>query len=134
VAGYSGTPLPKKLGLKPGIKVYFYDLPDSIRQELLSATAGASVLSRLAKETDFMHVFFAKKSDLAKVLPKLKTNLAKDGCIWISWPKKTSKIASDLTGDIVRQMGLDIGLVDIKVCAVDIQWSGLKFVFRKKDR
>lgn len=134
MAGYSGTPLPKKLGLRPGVKAYFLDLPNSVHEELASSIADVLVTNRLGKDIGFIHGFFNKKSELRKQLPKFKECLLKDGLIWISWPKKTSKLATDLTGDVVREIGLDIGLVDVKVCAVDDQWSGLKFVFRKKDR
>jgi hypothetical protein len=134
MAGYSGTPLGKKLGIKPGSRVYLHGMPPSVRKELAGDLAAAQVLKSLGAEVDFIHAFVSSQKELSKLLAGWKKALAKSGMLWISWPKKTSKIESDLTGDLVRESGLEAGLVDIKVCAVDEDWSGHKFVYRKTVR
>jgi len=134
MAGYSGTPLAKKLGIKAQATVFFQNLPKSVRAEIKPALADAKVANTLKPETDFIHGFATSKAELKKDFLLWKKHLAKDGCLWVSWPKKTSGMETDLTGDVVREIGLNASLVDIKVCAVDDQWSGLKFVFRKEDR
>lgn len=96
--------------------------------------ADLKISSRLGTCLDFLHAFFTSAEDLAEAFPKLKSSLSKTGMLWISWPKRTSKLARDLNESIVREIGLDGGLVDVKVCAVDDDWSGLKFVYRVRDR
>jgi hypothetical protein len=132
--GYSGTPLAKKLGIKPGMTVLFHDAPTEILSELKSALKDARRAKTPTDNLDFIHGFVLSKSSLEKELPLWKKCLAKNGCLWISWPKKASGTETDLSGDIVRECGLNAKLVDIKVCAVDETWSGLKFVYRKEDR
>ena len=130
MTGYSGTPLPKKLGIKAENKVLLVDCPASVRAELKGALLECSEGTPL----DFAIAFVKKQIDLKKQLSRMQKQLAPAGMFWVSWPKKTSGGASDLDENIVRKIGLDAGLVDVKVCAVDEIWSGLKFVRRKVDR
>jgi len=136
--GYSGTPLPKKLGIKDGLRVAFAGAPSDVLTELKSALASCEVardLSRDEKEPlDFAMVFTKSKLELAKEFKRMSKTLAPAGMLWVSWPKKSSGVASDLDENIVRDIGLAAGLVDVKVCAVTEIWSGLKFVRRLKDR
>jgi hypothetical protein len=131
-AGYSGTPLVAKLGIKPGARIQFVNPPADFKETLGELPAGVTHVSRGA--LDFGILFVRKKADLAKRFPVLRDRVVSNGMLWISWPKKTSGVASDLTEDVVRGIGLELGLVDVKVCAVDATWSGLKFVRRLRDR
>jgi hypothetical protein len=131
-AGYSGTPLVDKLGIKPGSRIHLVAAPRSLPDALGPLPAGARDVARGA--LDFAMIFVSKKSDLDKRFAKLRDRLEPDGMLWVSWPKKASGVATDLTEDVVRRVGLAAGLVDVKVCAVDETWSGLKFVRRVKDR
>ena len=131
MVGYSGTPLPKKLGIKEGFRVLLLDSPAEVRAELKDALAGCG----LAKDQlDFAMVFTKSAADLRKKFSKVAKQLAPAGMLWVSWPKKASGVATDLNENVVRDIGLDAGLVDVKVCAVTEVWSGLKFVIRVKDR
>ena len=133
-AGYSGTPLVKKLGLRAGHRARVVDAPDHYL-DLLGTLPGDVTFAKTTRGAfDFIHLFSTRAADLRRRLPTLRNALEPDGLLWISWPKKTSSIASDLDGNGVRAIGLDAGLVDVKVCAVDEDWSGLKFVYRKRDR
>ena len=131
MAGYSGTPLPKKLGIKDQFRVTLLAMPVDVTAELKEALAGC----RAAKNNlDFALMFVKTKADLKKRFAPTAKQLAPAGMLWVSWPKKTSGVASDLDENLVREIGLDAGLVDVKVCAVNEVWSGLKFVRRVKDR
>jgi len=132
-AGYSGTPLPQKLGIRPGMRAAALHAPKHYTK-LLGPTPGVRIGSRLAADLDFIHAFFRSAGALAGAFPKLAASLATHGMLWISWPKRSSPLAGDLDGNGVRKIGLAHGLVDVKVCAVDEDWSGLKFVRRRKDR
>jgi hypothetical protein len=132
--GYSGTPLTKKLGIKPGFRVSLLDAPAEVRAELGAALAGCENAGDGEAPLDFAMVFRKSKSELAKEFKRIRNRLAPAGMLWASWPKKSSGVATDLNEDIVREIGLDAGLVDVKVCAVTEVWSGLKFVRRVKDR
>lgn len=134
MAGYSATPLLQKLGLKPGMRAVFIDEPDGYRRTLGKLPSDLQLLSRAGKDMDFIHVFCESVRGLQQRLPAAKQALARDGLLWVSWPKKTSGVATDLTESEVRNEGLKQGLVDVKICAVDDTWSGLKFVYRLKDR
>ncbi|MBT8136541.1 MAG: DUF3052 domain-containing protein [Gammaproteobacteria bacterium] len=134
MAGYSGTPLQKKLGLKPGMRAVFIREPDNYRTTLGELPAGLRLLSRPGKEMEFVHLFCASIKDLRARLSGVKRALARDGTLWVSWPKKSSGMQSDLAEGDVRSAGLKLGLVDVKICAVDDTWSALKFVYRVKDR
>ena len=132
-AGYSGTPLHKKLGIRPGDRAWFSGAPSDYL-EALQKTGEFEVATKLGKDLDFLHLFSASRTTLSREMPKLRASLKSNGMLWISWPKKSSGVATDLDENIVREIGLKAGLVDVKVCAVDETWSGLKFVYRLKDR
>ena len=134
MAGYSKRSLPDKLGIKPGQKIYFGNPPENYSRTLGALPEGATLLKSLKGPCSFIQFFTKDKNELESAFPKLKKNLEQDGSLWISWPKGASKIKTDLNENIVREIGLHNGLVDIKVCAVDDIWSGLKFVVRVKDR
>ncbi len=125
-AGYSGTPLPKKLGLKPGQRRLMIDMPASLAP-VLGGNEGAAPF-------DYIHIFTASRSALEDALPRLKAQLQPAGMIWVSWPKKAAKVPTDITEDVIREVCLPLGLVDVKVCAVDAVWSGLKLVIRVSAR
>jgi hypothetical protein len=133
-AGYSGTPLAKKLGLRPDMRVVFLSAPQHYPGLLGALPQGTHLLSRAGRDMDFIQLFTRTQADLEKRLGSLREYLSSDGMLWISWPKETSVLARDLSGNDVRRIGLAAGLVDIKVCAVDDDWSGLKFMFRVSDR
>ena len=132
--GYSGTPLPKKLGIKPGFRVALDGMPAAVKAELKAALADCEVVRGPKKPVDFLMVFTKSKQGLAADFEHLSKQLTPAGMIWVSWPKKSSGVATDLDENIVREIGLAAGLVDVKVCAVTEIWSGLKFVRRVKDR
>jgi len=134
MAGYSGTPLPKKLGIKDKFRVSFVELPSDVRAELRDALRTCDVPSDVKGPLDFAMLFTKTQADLKQQFSRTAKQLAPAGMLWVSWPKKSSGVTTDLDENIVRQIGLDAGLVDIKVCAVNEVWSGLKFVIRVKDR
>jgi hypothetical protein len=127
-AGYSGTPLAKKLSLKDGHRVRFEAMPASVRAEI---DAAGLALVAADEAIDAAHIFVTGRTELKDSLERLLPLLARDGQIWVSWPKKASKVPTDVTEDVVREVALPMGLVDVKVCAVDAIWSGLKLVVRK---
>ncbi|HSI17139.1 MAG TPA: DUF3052 family protein [Sphingomonas sp.] len=129
--GYSGTPLAKKLGFKPGQRAWFADMPDSVRAEIDLAAIGLILLDEAEPGTDAAHIFVTARTDLERYIGLLRERLAPDGMLWVSWPKKASKVPTDITEDTIRAVALPTGLVDVKVCAVDEIWSGLKLVVRK---
>jgi hypothetical protein len=131
MAGYSGTPLPKKLGIKENFRVTLVEMPAEVRKQLKGAL---TTCSEEKSALDFAMIFVKKQADLKKEFQRVAKQLAPAGMLWVSWPKKSSGVATDLDEGIVRNIGLDAGLVDVKVCAVDEVWSGLKFVIRSKDR
>jgi hypothetical protein len=135
MAGYSGTPLAKKLGFKEGFRAGFVNQPKGFQRELGSLPGGVKIfLARLPKPLDLIIFFADSQQTLKREFPRLAQKLAKNGMLWIAWPKKASGVATDLSDNSVRQIGLDAGLVDVKVCAVNDIWSGLKFVYRLEDR
>ncbi len=133
-AGYSKTPLVKKLGIKLGFKIHFANPPDNLQSLLGELPEKTTTIVELNGPVDYIHFFTKSKDELQTQFPILKAVLAQNGLLWISWPKKASKVMTDLNENIVRDIGLQNGLVDVKVCAVDEIWSGLKFVYRLKDR
>lgn len=137
-SGYSGTPLMKKLGARPGMRAVFAGYPGGIPAidafNDWSERIDASVSGLPEGRFDYIHVFVKQAADLDALAGDLKSRLVAAGMVWISWPKKASGVATTLDGNIVRRIGLDAGLVDIKVCSVDAVWSGLKFVIPVKDR
>jgi hypothetical protein len=132
MAGYSGTPLPKKLGIKSGFRVALQNVPADGKAELKDALAGCRIVSR--GPFDFVLLYVKSRSQLQKNFSRLAKQLVPAGMIWVSWPKKSSGVITDLGESQVRSIGLDAGLVDVKVCAVSDVWSALKFVIRLKDR
>jgi hypothetical protein len=131
--GYSGTPLPKKLGIKAGFRVQLANAPAEVCAELCEALAECSIIKQ-ADALDFVMTFTESRGDLTKEFLRIAKLLAPAGMLWVSWPKKSSGVATDLDENVVREIGLAAGLVDVKVCAVTDVWSGLKFVRRVKDR
>lgn len=140
LAGYSGTPLAQKLGLKDGFRALFIDLPAALADLATSRAFAESShvtveqLGDAQQGYDFIHLFTASRAVLEKLMQPLLGLVARDGMIWVSWPKKASKVETDITEDIIREIALPLGLVDVKVCAVDETWSGLKLVIRKESR
>lgn len=133
-AGYSGTPLVKKLGIKEGFRVALVGAPDGFRSELKDLPSDVSFVTSVQEQLDFV-LFFAKtQSELTRNFSRLAARLKPAGMLWIAWPKKASGVETNLSDGVVREIGLDAGLVDVKVCAVNEIWSGLKFVIRVKDR
>lgn len=132
--GYSGTPLPKKLGIKDGYRVALIGMPAEVRTELRVALAKCRVAKAAAAPLDFISLFSKSRAELERDMTRAAEALAPTGMLWISWPKKSSGVATDLTENVIRETGLAIGLVDVKVCAVTDVWSGLKFVIPVKDR
>ena len=133
MAGYSGTPLVKKLGIKENVNAALVNAPPGFRKEL-DLPKGVTLNSRTQKPLDFILFFAGSKHALETRFLLYAAKLASSGMLWISWLKKASGVTTDLTDNVVREIGLAAGLVDAKVCAVDEVWSGLKFVFRVKDR
>ena len=132
-AGYSGTPLPKKLGIKDTSRVALVNAPAGY-QASLGLPAMVTFEKRPGAATDIVQVFSTQRSDLAAHLARLRKSLKTDAAVWVSWPKKASKVATDITEDTIREVALPLGFVDIKVCAVDETWSGLKLVVRRELR
>ncbi|MEO0974211.1 MAG: DUF3052 family protein [Pseudomonadota bacterium] len=133
-AGYSGTPLWKKLGLKPGDRVRTKNAPEHYPILLSPLPAGVHLSPRLRSDVDLWHLFTRRRTELSESLAQAMGQIRRDGMIWVSWPKRTSGVASEVTEDTVREIALPMGLVDVKVCAVDEVWSGLKLVIRKELR
>ncbi|MBI1251777.1 MAG: DUF3052 family protein [Alphaproteobacteria bacterium] len=129
-AGYASTPLAKKLGLKEGLRVWAPGMPQSVKDEIAQAAA-VTYVARPSKGLTAAHLFVTRKTDLAAKLEMLRGAIAQDGQVWASWPKKAAKVETDITEDVIRAVALPMGFVDVKVCAVDEVWSGLKLVIRK---
>ena len=134
MAGYSGTPLAQKLGVKPGTTVVLINAPANYRQLLGNFANGVKLTSRVGANSNFIHFFAKRRSELEKRLRHLRTKIADSGTLWISWAKKSSGLATDITEDVIRELALPLGFVDIKVCAVDETWSGLKLMIRRQNR
>jgi hypothetical protein len=133
-AGYSGTPLIQKIGIKPGHRIVLRNHPASFLKDLGKLPEGVQSSERLTGKANVVVYFTDRAAMLAKDFSRLATALVPDGMVWIAWPKKASGRATDVTENTVRDLGLECGLVDVKVCAIDETWSGLKFVIRVKDR
>lgn len=133
-AGYSGTPLAKKLNLRDGLRVWFDDMPENIQDEIGEYALDLIFVSRPEETPDASHIFVTRRADLHSKLETLRKNMAQDGHVWVSWPVKESGEASEIDEHDVRAAGLSIGLVDTKKCAMDKIWSGLKMVIRKELR
>jgi hypothetical protein len=133
-AGYSGTPLAKKLGIKPKQRVTLLGDPRGYRKLLEPVPEGVVFNTRVGKNSDIVHTFTMSKAELGNRLAACRKILGPEAAIWVSWPKKASKVPTDITEDTIRALALPLGFVDIKVCAVDETWSGLKLVLRKELR
>jgi hypothetical protein len=133
-SGYSGTPLPKKLGIREGSRVAVVSAPDGFARELGPLPSGAELRTGARGRCDVVLFFVTRQAELARRFPTFVRALETDGGLWVAWPKKTSGVATDLVFDAVQEVGLDAGLVDNKVCAIDATWSGLRFVRRLSDR
>ena len=131
-AGYSGTPLARKLTLKHGFTAWFHAIPASVRAEIGEVQLDEQPTPETGLQ--FAHVFVSERAELERLLTDLRTKLAPDGMVWISWPKKAAKVPTDITENTIREVALPMGWVDVKVCAVDETWSGLKLVIRKELR
>ena len=134
MAGYSGTPLVKKLGIREAMRVVVLNRPAGYEELLGALPDRASIASQARDGTAFVHLFVKSAADLGATLKRLRTTIASDGVIWVSWPKRSSKVTTDVTEDVIRAIALPMGFVDIKVCAVNDVWSGLKLVIRKSER
>lgn len=134
MAGYSKTPLAKKLGIGPGTTIYVAGAPEDYEALLDPLPDGVRFVSRMTKAVDLVHVFTARRARLKRALTTIHTRMKPNAAIWVSWPKKSAKVPTDLTEDSIRDIALPKGLVDIKVCAVDDVWSGLKLVIRRELR
>ncbi len=134
MAGYSGTPLPKKLGIKEKLRIAFVDLPADVKVELKDSITTCTLVKDGRARVDFAMLFVKTQAELKKLFPRFAGRLTPVGMLWVSWPKKTSGVTTDMNENDVRRIGLEAGLVDVKVCAVNEVWSGLKFVIRVKDR
>ena len=134
MAGYSGTPLAKKLGIKAGANVCLSHAPKHYGGLVAPLPDGVRLVNRVSDTTDLIHLFVTRRKDLERGLKSALKSMRPDAAIWVSWPKKSSGVATDITEDTIRAVALPMGLVDIKVCAVDDVWSGLKVVVRKERR
>ncbi len=133
-AGYSGTPLAKKLGYSPGMIAFLDGAPNDYATLVAPLPADVTFLEMPKKGMGFVHLFIASAAELAKKLAKYRTTINPDGTVWVSWPKRAAKVPTDITEDVIREVCLPMGFVDVKVCAVDATWSGLKLVIRKELR
>ena len=129
--GYSGTPLAKKLSLKDGQRVWFENMPAAVRAEIDGSGLALQQLQRPDPPIDAAHLFVTSRAQLEDAVHRLLPLLAPAGFLWLSWPKKAAKVPTDVTEDVIREVALPVGLVDVKVCAVDSVWSGLKLVIRR---
>jgi hypothetical protein len=133
-SGYSGTPLAKKLSLKDGMRVWWDGMPDTVTDEIAAEGLKLGRLDAPEAPIDAAHVFVTSRADLQARLRALLPLLDRAGMVWVSWPKKASKVPTDITEDVIREIALPMQLVDVKVCSVDDIWSGLKLVIRKEHR
>jgi len=134
MAGYSGTPLPQKLGIKAGTRVIVINAPANYRRLLGKLPDDVEFANQPDASARFVHLFAAERRELEKCLPQLRKRLCDDGTLWISWPKKSANVPTDVTEDVIRAVALPLGLVDVKVCAVNEIWSGLKLMIRREQR
>ena len=134
MSGYSGKPLVQKLGIKPGFCIFAAGLPFAYRDLVGELPAQVTIVTRLTGSVDIIHLFATQAAALGDKLRISRDAIKPDGMVWVSWPKKSSGVPTDLTDHVVRETALPLGLVDIKVCAIDETWSGLKFVIPVKNR
>ena len=133
-SGYSGTALAKKLGIKEGLTVFVQNAPANYKELLAPLPAGVRFLDEPSPDTDLIHLFVNSRAELLQRLDEFRKRIRKDGAIWVSWYKKAAKLPTEITEDSIRDAALPLGLVDVKVCAVDEKWSGLKLVIRRENR
>ncbi|HEV3182879.1 MAG TPA: hypothetical protein VGY90_08695 [Steroidobacteraceae bacterium] len=134
MSGYSGTPLAKKLGIQAHARLFVRAAPDNYRELLAPLPEGVQSVRRIDARTDLIHLFATRAAALARALAAARRDMRTDAVIWVSWPKRASGVATDISENGVRALALPLGLVDVKVCAVDETWSGLKLVLRKSER
>lgn len=134
MAGYSGTPLVRKLGIKSGERIVVINAPKNYAALLRDLPDGAQIRTQRSADARFVHLFTTKRAELARELKRLRKQLDEGGTLWISWPKKSSGVRCDVTEDVIRAEALPLGFVDVKVCAVDETWSGLKLMIRRTER
>jgi hypothetical protein len=134
MAGYFGTPLAQKLGIRPAMTVTVINQPANYRQLLGEAADGVELSDRTTTDSSFVHLFTPRRSELEKQLSQLRKKIPDTATIWVSWPKKSAGVPTDVTEDVVRAVALPLGFVDIKVCAIDETWSGLKLMVRRANR
>jgi hypothetical protein len=134
MSGYSGTPLAKKLGIRAGARLFVRTAPDNYAALLAPLPPDVETVTRMSARTDMAHLFATRRRDLSTALVKARRAMRDDAVIWVSWPKRSSGVATEVTEDVVRELALPLGLVDIKVCAVDDTWSGLKLMLRRSER
>lgn len=133
-AGYSGTPLAKKLGIKSGMRLMTMNQPDEYLSLIEPVPEDVEITSRVERPADILHLFTNSRAELFATLANTRSMIKQDGMIWVSWYKKAAKLPTEVTEDLIREAALPLGLVDVKVCAVDDKWSGLKLVIRKENR
>lgn len=133
-AGYSGTPLAKKLGIKEGATILAVGAPSEYEALLAPLPAGVRFVARPSSGVDLVHLFTVRRAELARALERYRETLKPDAIVWVSWPKQSAKIPTEVTENVIREVALPLGWVDIKVCAVDETWSGLKLMVRKELR
>jgi len=134
MAGYSGTPLARKLGIKDGTRLLPIGAPKGYLQALAPLPATVKVVGRLGPSTTIVQLFETRQDELRNILGRLRQRIAPETAVWVSWPKKASGVPTDITENVIRSIALPLGFVDVKVCAVDDVWSGLKLVIRKELR
>ena len=133
-AGYSGTPLVRKLGLKAGQRVLLHEAPPAWVEWVAPLPPGIDLVRRAGAQVDLVHAFFTRRAALADALARWRRTLPAEVVLWVSWPKKAARVDTDITEDVIRELALPLGWVDVKVCAVDATWSGLKLVVRRELR
>jgi hypothetical protein len=134
MAGYSDTPLAQKLGIKPSMTVVVINQPADYRQLLGEGADGVEFSDRTSTDSRFVHLFTTRRSELEKQLSRLRKEIPDTGTIWVSWPKKSAGVPTDVTEDVIRAIALPLGFVDVNVCAIDETWSGLKLMVRSSER
>ena len=134
MAGYSGTPLAKKLGVAENSTIATIGAPKDYAKLLAPLPGGARIVTRPPKTPALVHLFATSRAELKRHLEKLRGSIAQNGVVWVSWPKRTAKVPTDITEDVIRAIALPMGFVDVKVCAIDETWSGLKLVIRRELR
>jgi len=133
-AGYSSTPLVKKLGIKRGDRIHVVNAPKEYFTLVAPLPDDVAILQRATDNLSFVHIFTVRQTELARLLDKFLPRVQRNGMIWVSWPKKAAEVPTNVTEDVIREVALPLGLVDVKVCAVDQTWSGLKLMIRKDAR